>query len=471
MWKNPFKKKDQEVLVYNKEMQQADSYFGSIINAIRTISRRFNGGLFGVSPDGKRDFNVLFGYGTHLSYADYLGMYKRGGIAGVVVGKVAKSCWRDMPKIKVNDEEILEDQLLILKRMKFFKAMERADILNRIGTFSVLLIGVPDGEDLDKPIGQAKKDSFSSMYFNAYNEDGIEIVKTDTDPASPRFGLPELYQLQTIDVDGSRRKQVHTRSHIVHHSRIVHMAEGALDSTIEGMSALEQPWNALTDKNKTRGSSAEAYFRNARQKLALEVTDGSKPVTGELEKAALKENVENFQNGLEDVLRLHNMKANMLQPSMASPRDTFDVCIEEISGTSGIPVRILTGKGGGTLTGSEDKATWNALVLDRQDQECTSYLLDALAIMAEAGILDLPENAEIVWGVQSSLTEKEASESTKNKADAFKAVTEGLSAIGGDEVVAESVFKAIGLEEIEIDEIDLGESDQKTDDNINLEQS
>ena len=92
--------------------------------------------------------------------------------------------------------------------------------------------------------------------------DGIEIIKTDSEPASSRFGLPEFYQLQTIDVDGSHRKKVQIKSHVVHYSRIVHMAEGALDSTIEGMSALEQPWNALTDKNKTRGSSAEAYYRN-----------------------------------------------------------------------------------------------------------------------------------------------------------------------------------------------------------------
>lgn len=463
MW--PFNKNN--VQVYTKQMKEADSYLGTVLNAItRTISRRSgSGGLFGVSPDGKRDFNVLFGYGEFLDYSDYLGMYKRGGIANVVVAKVAKSCWRDMPEIKVNDKVILEEQLLKLKKAKFFKAIERADILNRIGNFSVMLIGIPDGLALDLPVGTAKKDSFSSMYFNVYSYDGIEINKTDNDPASPRFGLPVLYQLQSIDVDGSRRKQVQIVSHIVHYTRIVHLAEGQLDSTIEGTPALEAPWNALTDKEKTRGSSAEAYFRNSRQKLALEVNEGSKASTDPEERAKLKENVENWQNGWEDTLRLNNMKANMLNPSMESPRDPFDICVEEVSGATGIPVRILTGKGGGTLTGSEDKATWNALVLDRQDQECTTYLLDALAIMDEAGIIELPEEAEIKWPVNPSLNETEASQSTKNKADAFKSATEGLSTIGADEVVAESVFKAIGLD-IEIDEIDLSDNDDDLDKSV-----
>lgn len=455
------------VQVYTRQMKEADSYLGTVLNAItRTISRRSgSGGLFGISPDGKRNFNVLFGYGEFLEYADYLAMYKRGGIANVVVGKVAKSCWRDMPEIKVNDKAILEEQLLKLKKVKFFKAIERADILNRIGNFSVMLIGIPDGLDLNLPVGSAKKDSFESMYFNVYSYDGIEIAKTDTDPASPRFGLPVLYQLQTVDVDGSQRKQVQVVAHIVHYTRIVHLAEGQLDSTIEGTPALQAPWNALTDKEKTRGSAAESYYRNSRQKLALEATTGSKSEMSDEAKAKLKENVENFQNGLEDTLRLNNMTANMLQPAMASPRDPFDICVEEVAGTTGIPVRILTTKAGGTVTGSEDKATWNALVNDRQDQECTSYLLDALSIMDEAGILELPEEAEVVWPPQASLNEKEASESAKNKAEAFKAVTDGLSTIGGDEVVAESVFKAVGLD-IEVDDVDLSKNDSKLDKSV-----
>lgn len=456
--------KDKNVIVYNKEMQQADSYLGSVINAIKTMSRKLSGGgLFGISPDGKRDFNTLFGYGTSLSYADYLGMYKRGGIASVIVNLPAKLCWRDMPEIKVNGEKVLEEELLILKRMKFFKTMERADILNRIGSFSVLLIGVADGEDLKNPVGEAKKNSFGSMYFNAYNYDGIEIIQTDNNPASTRFGLPELYQLQVIDVDGSKRKQVQIISHIVHHSRIVHMAEGALDSTIEGTSALEAPWNALTDKDKVRGSSAEAYYRNSRQKLALETVQGTK-LTPDPD---LKQNVEDFQNNLDDTLRLNNMTAKMLQPSMVSPRDSFNICIEETAGTSRIPVRFLTTMTGGTVTGSEDKASLNAMIKDRQDQECSIYLLDALAIMAEAGIIDLPENAEVVWNVQSSLTEKEASESMKNKADAFKSVADGLTVVGGDELLAGSVFKAVGLDGIEVDNIDIGDNDDKIDKDIN----
>lgn len=455
MW--PWKKKQiTNVIEYTPQMQQADGYFGALLNSITTIRKTLGGGSYGFSPDGKRNYNQLYGYGESLAYFDYLGMYLRGGIAQTVVAKLPKACWRDNPEIKVGETQILEDELLLLRNKGMFRALERADILNRIGNFSVLLVGIPDGEDLDKPIGTAGVNAFDKIYFNPYSYDGIEILALDNDPASDRFGLPLMYQVQTTKRINGQSKDISVKSFVVHFSRIVHMAEGALESDIEGTSALQAPWNALTDKDKVRGGSGEAYFRNSRQKLALE-TDKDATVDMDTEAmTALKKNVEGFQNGWEDTLRLDKMKANMLQPGLTSPRDTFDICVEEVAGTTGIPVRFLTTKAGGTVTGSEDKAAWNSLVADRSDQECSPWLLNVLGIFAEAGMLELPDNTSIVWPVQASLNEKEATESISNKAKAFKDVADGLSTIGADEVVAESVFEAVGLEGIEIDKLDLG---------------
>lgn len=451
---------------YTKEQKAADDYLNSVINAAQTIFDRGNGaGSFGVSPDGKRNYNELFGYGENLDYSDYKAMYLRGGFAKTVVDKLPKACWRDMPELKVGDNLVLVEDLKILKKFKFFKALENADILNRIGRYSVLLIGIPDGLELHLPVGSAKKGAFKDMYFRAYSEDGITITKVDNDPASPRYQLPELYTLQTINTDATIAQQ--STSIVVHHSRIVHFAEGSLESSIEGRSCLEAPYNALIDKDKIRGASAESYYRNSRQKLALETNDGAKMSTDPAVLTALKDNVKQFQNGFEDTLRLSNMKANMLQPQIASPREAFDIAAEDVAGTTGIPIRILTTKAGGSVTGSEDKATWNGLVIDRQDQECTCSLLDALQIIADAGIIDLPENVDVIWPVQSALSEKESAEAASKKASAFKAVAEGLSTLKGDEILAESVFKEIGLDGIELDDLDLsdnGSSDNKTGD-------
>ena len=78
----------------------------------------------------------------------------------------------------------------------------------------------------------------------------------------------------------------------------------------------------------------------------------------------------------------------------------------------------------------------------------------------------LPEEVEVIWPAQKALTEKEASEALANRAKAFKDTVDGLSTIGADEVVAESVFKAVGFEDIELDDIDLSEDDDDLDNNI-----
>jgi hypothetical protein len=446
------------VINYDADMQKKDSYLNVVFNAMRSLRRQLGGG-HGISPDGKRNFNQLFGYGEHLTYTDYYLMYRRGGIAKAVVEKLPKSCWRDIPTLKVGEKDVLKSELEELKNNGFFDALERADILNRIGNFSVLVMGMPDSEELEKPLGSASTGNFEAMYFHPYGYNGIEILKKDNDPASSRFGLPELYQVQTIAINTCETKDINPQSYKVHWSRILHLAEGALESTIEGCSALEAPWNAITDSSKISGSAAESFYRNSRQKMALEANENAQFDMGEEALKKLKENVEGWQDGFEDTLRLSGMKANMLQPQIASPRDAFDVSIEIVSGTTGIPVRILTTKSGGSVTGQEDKGSWNALIKDRQESVCTLWLMIALKRMHEVGLLVLPKNVKISWPPLSAVTEREASEITEKKAIAFEKTINALSQLVASDVDVKSVFAAIGLEGIEIDNSDLDDSD------------
>ena len=168
--------------------------------------------------------------------------------------------------------------------------------------------------------------------------------------------------------------------------------------------------------------------------------------------AELKDNIEAHTNGWDPVLRLQNMKAHNLSVQMISPRDSFDVVVEEISGQTGIPIRILTGKGGGQTTGSEDRASWNAVILDRRSTECNNYLFQGLEILQEAGLLDLPDNAIIEWPAQASLNEKEQSEVNDRKANTFDKIITALAKPVGDEADIKTVLEAVGLEDIEIDE-------------------
>lgn len=455
---NPFK------AYKDRAKKDIDSYAAnaaqSIFNAAATL-RRGLGQAFGISPDGNRDYNALYGYGTDLSYANYRALYDRGGIAHTLVEKIPKACWRDMPEIKSGESTVLEDDLLALKKVGLFNALERADIVGRIGRYSILLIEVADNSPLDEPLGSAR--NIDDLGFRVYSEAAIEIVEFDKDPTSKRFGYPVKYQVSTVNVESnSLGGEAITR--IVHWSRVVHLAEGALESPLVGQPILKPAWNTLIDVLKIRGGAGEAYFRNARQKFALEANKDTKVSTDPTAIQALKDNVEAFQDGLEDVIRLQGMTANVLQPGMVSPRDAFDICVEELAGIYNIPIRSLIGKGGGQLAGSEDKAALNAVVRDRQEQDCTQWLNRALDILNEAGLIKLPATYEIEWPTQSALSEKEESEAIEKRASAFKAMADGFVAIDQEPDVKD-LLEAVGLDEIktfdiEIDETELGAIDE-----------
>jgi len=447
------RKKKAEVIDLQSHQMQTNTMVAAIRNAIQSTIPFFNGrtgqgSSYGISPDGKRNYNKLFGYGSSLTFDDYYQMYKRGGIANVIVTKIARACWRDVPKLTVNDEPVLEQEMKLLQNMGMFRMLERADILNRIGKFSVLVVGIPDGNDLTEPLGSAS--NFDDVWFKPYTYGGTQITQWNRDKTDKRYMEPLIYQVQVQNY-GDKEKDVDQQSRDVYFERVVHLAEGALDSNLEGTPALEPVYNALIDKDKSRGGSAEAFFINARQKFALKAKEGAAVDMSADAKSALKHDVQAFTNEWQTFMRLMNMDVEQFQATIASPRDTFDVAIEEIAGVTGIPVRILTGAGAGDMAGSNDKAAWNSLVADRQESFCTQTLLDTLKIFDQAGMINLPQNVVVEWPVAPAPNAKEQSEVTRNDAQALSALLSGLSTPAGDEIEIESVLQQFGFDDVKTD--------------------
>ena len=210
-----------------------------VSNTIRSTLRAFSLNVkFGVSPDGKRNYNEIFGHIVDPAFEDFVGYYQRSPIASAIVNKMAKACWNERPEIFVNDEEILVEELKELDRKGFFRALERADKLNRIGSFSVMVIGTKDdGLQLDMPIGLSR--DMENIYFRVYGQRAIIVSKWETEPSSPRFGLPLLYQLTTIPSNDEITTLSAPQIAIsVHWTRVIHLAEGALENELIGQSSL-----------------------------------------------------------------------------------------------------------------------------------------------------------------------------------------------------------------------------------------
>lgn len=453
------------------------------INAkIEAYSQHFNqqfssmrhriGGLLGISHNGKRNLYSIYGYPEDLSGVEgFDQMYRyanREGISNRITWGLAKSCWRDGFEIfesaEKDAEQVLVDEMRALFKAGFNNKIERADILNRIGRMSVLFVGIPDGsqtpeEELGKVSGNPDK-IIDQVYFQPYAYDEIVITKRVEDVASRRFGLPELYQLSRQGRDNE--KDTTLKTIIVHWTRIIHLNENALCSDIEGQGALESVFNRILDLDKATGGSAEAYFRNSKGKIGYELDPkfAAEMLSDQAAKDKFQAGIEKYTNEYQDFTVAAGAKLKTLPTPQESPLDTVKVIMWSISGQTGIPMRILTGEGSGQLAGSEDQLAYNQIVKDRQSLKCKTWIDRLLEIFTTAGMLkDLPDNYDVRFPVQTPATETQKVENMAKKAQAFSQVMAGLSQLAGDSVKASTAFASIGLDDIQVEDIDLGDDD------------
>ena len=415
----------------------------------------------GISHNSRRDIYEVYGYPRSLAGTEgFRMMYElagRMGMATRLTWGMAKSCWREGFNIKQDNEEdadsIEEDFLNSLNKQGLNAALERADILNRIGRFSALFVGVPDGLQTTEEIGTVSGDKLDQVYFKVFAYDGIIINKINNDNTSPRFGLPELYEVQNITTNSDREKDYETISMIVHWSRIVLLNERGLVSDIEGQGYLEPVYNRLLDIQKATGGSAEAYFRNSRRIITNEIDPNFAASLDDTAKQAINTATEKFTNGWQDQIVTAGSKVSQLQASHADPSGTVKTAIWEVASYTGYPIRILTGEGAGQLAGSEDQLTYNALVSDRQTIFCAKTVVDLLKIFESAGMVTLPDTYVIDFPLQAAVSETQEVENNNKRADTLQKLSQAMQTPGLD-IDTKTALATVGLSDIKIDTFD-----------------
>lgn len=401
-----------------------------------SISQRISSTLFGVSKNGKRNLNEIYGYSETLDFNQLYWMWRRGGLAFRIVNGFARSCWRDGIRIMNDGEERFEDEIKILNKYgHMVKRLEQADVLNRIGRFSVLFVGVPDGLAFDKPLGSSNTKRLRDVYFRPYAEDGVSVITWVKDKFDPRYGLPEIYQL-TVENRGDKNTEIFTQPIKVHHSRIVHLAEGSLDSDFEGISCLEAIFNTLQDMFKTTGGAAEAYFRNTRGRFSMETDPKFSAVFSDEDKVKLEEEAQAFTNQWKDFIRAGGVNIKPLNIPHNSPLDTVKVLLQILAGTTGYPIRILTGEGAGQLAGNEDKESYNQIVQDRRDLWCTGWAMRVFEILTDANMMKVSDTDEISWETPNVVSGKDKSIISSANATALSQVATAVSSPGMDGIIS-----------------------------------
>ena len=389
----------------------------NIINTIHTATRNFlaNGGI---TFNGKRDLFEVFGYKRQLESKDYVGRYRRGDIARRLVCAYPDACW-STPPWPTDDKESQEESpwelafKAIAKSNKLWKVIKQADILAQIHPYSIIVLGLSGSEQLSEPVlGGAKQ----LIYLRAFGADVATVATWVTDTTNPRFGLPDTYKLTVSS--GRESVAPQTTDIIIHHSRVLHIAERTLEDPVNGIPFLESVWNRLDDLDKIAGSSAEVWWLNGRGGLNMDVDKEVELDTDT--KKNLNDQIENYLHNLSRIFKTQGVDIKPINFAIEDPEKHADLQLILISGATAIPKRILTGSERGELASSQDENNFNTRIKERRTNFCQAEILEPLMERLIAlGVMKAAKMWEWMWPDLDALSEKDAAVVAKDKASAI----------------------------------------------------
>jgi hypothetical protein len=384
---------------------------------------------------GKRNLFDVLGYDDQLTYREYRGRYRRGGLAKRVVDVYPNAVWRAGAEVYEDENAETETAFELAwqaleAQLGAWNRFQRAHKLALLSTYSVLLIGAPGllSDELPKgkpggllylrPMSGGGGPSVGSQQMLDGRSNAVlascSIQSFETNPESPRYGEPLMYQMKQASIPADQL------SHLIHYSRVIHVADDLLDDEVYGTPALESVWNLLDDLYKVEGGGSEAFWLRAKNAMHVDFAKtmgfpssnkpGAQLVAGLTpdQRKSFEEKAQKLQHQIDSVMVTRGATINQLSSATANFKDPVDAITQLIAGTKAIPKRILVGSEMGQLASGQDKDNWNTQVQDKR----TSWAFPSVVKLfvdrcVKYGYLPKPKEFHVEWPVIEDLTEDE----------------------------------------------------------------
>lgn len=328
----------------------------------------------GIQFDGARDLYSVFGYKKVLKPEDVLAKYVRQDIASRIVDAPPGATWSNPPEM-IADASIISKWDEIVESLDLWNVMQRADRLARMYPFSVVVLGYDRGA-----LHSRARKASELMYARAYGMRQVTEIKYEANKRDPRYGLPVTYKIEFDDLE-SRSTQTalagavrgNRGSMVVHYSRLIHVVENPLDDLVFGYPIMEKVFNLLDDLLKVSGGTAETYWLTSNRGMQADID--KEMDLNPTDAAELSDEIDEYMHQLRRVIRTRGVDLKVLDSTTPSPEQTFKMIINLISGTTGIPTRILLGAEVGQLASEQDRANWAERIDERNTLFATPQIL------------------------------------------------------------------------------------------------
>lgn len=387
----------------------------SAIKALRrvlaneTMSRAMIGRFLGSIGGEQYDIDEECGYPKEVTPEACKEMFEREGIANRVVSCFPEECFSVEPFVYETEDMPSKAQTKFEKawkklwtKFKLAEKLRRADTVSGLGTYGIIIYGLDDGKPLDKPVCKINKKGdlvaiggpYNLLWLQAYDETLAPVAEYDRDPRSYRYGLPIYYNVKFSDPAAMQQGVSVFKDTKVHWSRVIHIADNCTTSEVHGAPRMKMVFNYLLNIRKILGGSAEMLWKGGFPGVSFEVPP---ELAGEVDwdKESLEQELYRYFSGQKRYIATEGLHANSLNPNIADPTPAFQLQINAVCISMGIPVRVLMGVEEARLASIQDSESWNKKVHRRQNEHVGPRILRPLIDrFIVLGILPAPVKSE-----------------------------------------------------------------------------
>ncbi len=418
-----------------------------------------------------RNLNLECGYPTEISIEQYSEMYKRLGVARRVVACLPEEAWALDPEVYEQEDsqetEFEEAWQTLLKQFNLYHYLHRVDELSGIGQFGVLLIGLDDGENLDRPVSTVESwdeetevsQEHHLTFLRAFDQSVVSVQEREQDIHSPRYSLPKNYDIKFQDESIVGPQAVQSMTLRVHWTRVLHVADGRVLSEVYGTPRMQPVYNNLLDIRKILGGSAEMFWKGAFPGYSFEVNPELAEQGIEIDKTAMREEFEAYSNGLQRYLALTGLQTNTLSPQVSDPTGHLEAQLKEIAMALSVPFRVLFGSEQAQLASGQDSRTWHSRVRRRQTKYVEPVILRPFVHRLVAmGILPRPEEILVDWPDLDSPTDDDKAGVAVKQTQALATYVSG----GVEQLIPSDTYltQVMGMDQDEVDAILQGQQEE-----------
>ncbi|ELZ12491.1 hypothetical protein C478_10456 [Natrinema thermotolerans DSM 11552] len=384
----------------------------------------------GENIPGDEDYYEVFSWDKNPTVEDFFALALRNPYAYAVTFLPPSTTWRNPPQIDDRDEppegadqtQFEADVQELVDDHQLWHYAKRADKLAGIGKFGVLVL---EFDDVDDP------DGFSSPVEAGAELTGLRPFSrasvTDVavgGPGSGRWGDPVEYTLDLSDENEYETVIQHQGDETVdvHWQRVIHIpSDELLDDELRGIPRQKPVYNNLVDIEKTLGAAGQLVYRAAAWGIHINI---SEDFNLEDDGDELREHLQRWQHGLENVLRTHGADdVKSLGGEDIDPQPVIDPNIEAVSAQTGLPQSVLKGNETGERATTQDLKEWYGKIAERRNEFVEPQIVRAtIDQLQDIGTIAEPQGAgyEVKWQPLAEMSESDQAEIRKTRAEVLE---------------------------------------------------